>query len=79
VRDEIDKIAELAEDGLDVKPGKQLCIGMNSLNVEVVFSTGDTSRFNVSGTARCDPSLYPSVWALDSMATVAYRSYKNRL
>ena len=79
VRDEIDKIAELAEDGLDVKPGKQLCMGMNSLNVEVVFSTGDTSRFNVSGAARCDPSLYPSVWALDSMATVAYRSYKNRL
>ncbi len=79
MRDEIDKIAELAEDGLDVNPGKQPCVGMNSFNIEVVFSTGDTSRFDVSGAARCDPSLYPSVWALDSMATVVYRTYKSRL
>lgn len=79
VRDEIDKIAELAEDGLDVNPGKLPCTGMNSLNIEVVYNTGDTSRFDVSGLARCDPSLYPSVWALDSMATMVYRTYKSRL
>lgn len=79
VRDEIEKIAELAEDGLDINPGPQPCVGMNSLNIEVVFSTGDTSRFDVSGAARCDPSLYPSVWALDSVAKVVYQTYKSRL
>lgn len=79
LRDEIEKIAELAEDGLDVNPGKQLCVGMNSMNVEVVFNTGDTSRFEVSGTARCDPSLCPSVWALDSIAMVVFHNYKSRL
>ncbi len=79
MRDEIDKIAELAEDGLDVNPGKIPCVGMNSFNIEVVFNTGDTSRFEVSPAARCDPSLYPSVWALDSMAMLVFRTYKSRL
>lgn len=79
MRDEIDKIIESAEDGIDVKVGKQPCVGMNSLNVSVVYNTGDTSRFAVTGSARCDPSLYPSVWAVDSMATEMYRAYKNKL
>ena len=79
VRDEIEKIAELAEDGLDVNAGKLPCVGMKSLNVEVVYNTGDTSRFEVSGAARCDPSLYPSVWALDSIGMVVFKSYKSRL
>ena len=78
VRDEIEKIAELAEDGLDVNAGKLPCVGMKSLNVEVVYNTGDTSRFEVSGAARCDPSLYPSVWALDSIGMVVFKSYKSR-
>lgn len=79
MRDEIDKIIESAEDGIDVKVGKQPCVGMNSLNVSVVYNTGDTSRFAVTGSARCDPSLYPSVWAVDSMATEMYRAYKSKL
>ena len=76
MRDEIDKIVEFAEDGIDVKAGKLPCVGMNSLNIAVVYNTGDTSRFAVSGSARCDPSLYPSVWALDSMATEVFRVHK---
>lgn len=76
VHDEIDRIAELAEDGLAIKPGKQPCVGMNSMNVEVVYNTGDTSRIAILGSVRCDPSLYPSVWALDSMATEMYRNFK---
>ncbi len=79
VRDEIEKIAEMAEDGLDINAGKLPCVGMNSMNVEVVYNTGDTSRFEVSGAARCDPSLYPSVWALDSIAMVVFKTYKSRL
>ena len=79
IRDEIERIAEMAEDGLDVNPGKQLCVGMNSLNVEVIFNTGDTSRFEVSGTARCDRTLCPSVWNLDSIAMVVFHNYKSRL
>ena len=79
IRDEIEKIAELAEDGLDVNAGKLPCVGMNSMNIEVVYNTGDTSRFEVSGSARCDPSLYPSVWALDSIGMVVFKTYKSRL
>ena len=79
ISDEIENIAELAEDGLDVNAGKQPCVGMNSMNVEVVYNTGDTSRFEVSGSARCDPSLYPSVWALDSISMVIFKNYKSRL
>ena len=78
MRDEIDKIVEFAEDGLDVKQGRLPCVGMNSLNVAVVYNTGDTSRFAVTGSARCDPTLYPSVWAVDSMATEMFRAYKVR-
>lgn len=78
VRDEIERIAEFAEDGLAIKPGKQPCAGMNSLQVSVVYNTGDTSRIAISGSVRCDPSLYPSVWALDSMATDIYRAHKNK-
>ena len=76
MRDEIDKIIEFAEDGIDVKAGKLPCVGMNSFNIAVVYNTGDTSRFAVTGSARCDPSLYPSVWALDSMATEILRVQK---
>lgn len=78
IRDEIEKIADYAEDGMDVKAGKQPCVGMNSMDIAVVYSTGDTARFAVTGAARCDPTLYPSVWALDSMATQAFRTHKNR-
>jgi hypothetical protein len=78
MRDEIDKIVEYAEDGMDIKAGKQPCVGMNSLNVAVVYNTGDTTRFAVTGSARCDPSLYPSVWAVDSMATEHYRVHKGK-
>jgi hypothetical protein len=76
IRDEIDKIIEFAEDGVDVKAGKLPCVGMNSLNIAVVYNTGDTSRFAITGSARCDPSLYPSVWAVDSMAMERFRIYK---
>ena len=79
VRDEIMKVAEFAEDGMDVKQGKLPCVGMNSMDVAVVYNTGDTSHFAVSGSARCDPSLYPSVWALDSLATETYKTYKSKL
>lgn len=78
MRDEIDRIAEFAEDGLAIKPGKQPCVGMNSMNVEVVYNTGDTSRIAISGSVRCDPSLYPSIWALDSMATEMYHNFKSK-
>lgn len=77
MRDEIDKIVEFAEDRIDVKAGKLPCVGMNSLIIAVVYNTGDTSRFAVTGSARCDPSLYPSVWALDSMATEMFRLHKS--
>ena len=76
VRDDIDQIAEFAEEGLVIKPGKQPCVGMNSLHVSVIYNTGDTSHIAVSGNVRCDPTLYPSVWALDSVATELYRRRK---
>jgi hypothetical protein len=76
VRDEIERVAEIVEDGLAIKPGKQPCVGMNSMNVAIVYNTGDTSRIAISGSVRCDPTLYPSIWALDSMATEMFRKSK---
>ena len=78
VRDEIERVAEFAEDAVALKRGKQPCIGMKSLDVAVVYNTGDTSRIAISGSVRCDPTLYPSVWALDSMATEMYRNFKGK-
>jgi hypothetical protein len=76
VREEIERIAELANDGIAIKPGKQPCVGMNSLNVAVIYNTGDTSRIAISGSVRCDPSLYPSVWALDSLGKELFSKSK---
>lgn len=78
MRDEIEKVAEFTDDALSIKQGKQPCVGMNSLQVSVIYSTGDTSRIAISGSVRCDPSLYPSVWALDSMATEMYKKNKTQ-
>jgi hypothetical protein len=72
-REEIyDNILELAElpDGVDIKPGKQACVGSRSIDISVIFNNGDTSRFSIMGGARCDKSLCPSFWAIDSLANV---------
>jgi hypothetical protein len=66
--DEMEKVADLATDGIDIKPGKIPCLGMNSLDIMVIYNSGDTNRFAITGGARCDRALAPSVWKLDSMA-----------
>jgi hypothetical protein len=72
-REEVyDKILELAElpDGIDIKPGKQTCVGSQGIDVSVIFNNGDTSRFSIMGGARCDKSLCPSFWHIDSLTTL---------
>jgi hypothetical protein len=67
-----DKILELAElpDGIDIKPGKQPCVGSQGIDVSVIFNNGDTSRFSIMGGARCDKSLCPSFWHIDSLTNL---------
>jgi hypothetical protein len=76
-REEVyDNILELGElpDGIDVKPGKLPCVGSRSVDVSVIFNNGDTSRFSITGGARCDPSLCPPFWQIDSLAEVLIKS-----
>jgi hypothetical protein len=70
--DVYDKILEIAElpDGIDIKPGKQTCIGSQGIDVSVIFNNGDTSRFSIMGGARCDKSLCPSFWHIDSLTNL---------
>jgi hypothetical protein len=67
-----DNILELAElpDGIDIKPGKQQCVGSRGVDISVIYTNGDTSRFSIMGGARCDQTLCPSFWAIDSFANL---------
>ncbi|MDZ7877655.1 MAG: hypothetical protein U5L45_08295 [Saprospiraceae bacterium] len=79
-REEIyDQILELAElpDGIDIKPGKQNCVGSQGIDVSVIFNNGDTSRFSIMGGARCDKSLCPPFWHIDSLTNLLLAD-KNR-
>jgi hypothetical protein len=58
------------EEGWEVMPGKEPCVGMRGVNVALIYTTGDTTRFKISGTARCDNSLMPEWSLLDSLSTV---------
>jgi hypothetical protein len=72
-REEVyDKILELAElpDGIDIKPGKQTCVGSQGIDVSVIFTNGDTSRFSIMGGARCDKSLCLPFWHIDSLTNL---------
>jgi hypothetical protein len=67
-----DNISELADypDDVDIKPGKLPCVGSNSIDISLAFANGDTSRFSIMGGARCDPSLCPPFWAIDSLVNL---------
>jgi hypothetical protein len=72
-REEIyDNMLELAElpDGIDIKPGKQACVGSRSIDISVIFNNGDTSRFSIMGGARCDKTLCLPFWAIDSLTNI---------
>jgi hypothetical protein len=72
-REEVyDNLVALADlpDGVDIKPGKQVCVGSRSIDIAVLFSNGDTARFSIMGGARCDRTLCPPFWHLDSLANV---------
>jgi hypothetical protein len=58
------------EEGMEVMPGKEPCVGMRGVNVALIYTTGDTTRFRISGSARCDRSLMPEWSLLDSLSTV---------
>ena len=67
-----DSILELADmpDDVDIKPGKQACVGGRGIDISVSYANGDTTRFSIMGGARCDKTLCPSFWALDSLANL---------
>ena len=67
-----DNILELSDlpDGIDIKPGKQPCVGSQGIDIAVFYANGDTTRFSIMGGARCDKTLCPSFWALDSLANL---------
>ena len=70
-RDDVyDNLLELADfpDGVDIKPGKQPCVGSRSIDIVLLFNNGDTTHFSIMGGARCDKTLCAPFWALDSLA-----------
>ena len=72
-RDDVyDNLLELADfpDGVDIKPGKQPCVGTRSIDIAILFSNGDTTHFSIMGGARCDKTLCAPFWALDSLANL---------
>ena len=72
-RDDVyDNLLELADfpDGVDIKPGKQPCVGSRSIDIAILFTNGDTTNFSIMGGARCDKSLCAPFWALDSLANL---------
>jgi hypothetical protein len=71
-----DNLIALSElpDGIDIKPGKQPCVGSRSIDISVIFANGDTSRFSIMGGARCDPSLCPPFWELDSLTNLLVKN-----
>jgi hypothetical protein len=58
------------EEGGEVMPGKDPCVGMRGVNVALIYTTGDTTHFKISGSARCDKSLMPEWSLLDSLSSV---------
>ena len=78
-RDDVyDNLLELADfpDGIDIKPGKQPCVGGRSIDIAILFTNGDTTNFSIMGGARCDKTLCAPFWALDSLANLL-RTNKN--
>ena len=70
--DVYDNLLELADfpDGVDIKPGKQSCVGSRSIDIAILFTNGDTTNFSIMGGARCDKTLCAPFWALDSLANL---------
>jgi hypothetical protein len=73
--DVYDNILALADfpDGVDIKPGPQPCVGSRGIDISVIYTNGDTSSFSIMGGARCDKTLCPPFWALDSLANLLIR------
>ena len=73
IREELrDNLTELSDipDGSDIKQGKAPCVGANNIDIAMIFSSGDTSRFSILGAARCDKSLCQPFWSIDSIAKI---------
>jgi hypothetical protein len=66
------------EEGWEVMPGKEPCVGMRGVNAALIYTTSDTTRFKISGTARCDNSLMPEWSLLDSLSTVLLEENKGK-
>jgi hypothetical protein len=66
------------EEGWEVMPGKEPCAGMQGVKVALIYTTGDTTRFKISGSARCDKSLMPEWSLLDSLSTVLLAENKGK-
>jgi hypothetical protein len=69
--DNMIKLADLP-DGMEIIPGKVPCVGKKSINVSIIFNTGDTSRFKISGGALCDNDVIPEWKLIDSLTSVIY-------
>jgi hypothetical protein len=66
------------EEGWEVMPGKEPCVGMRGVNAALIYTTSDTTRFKISGSARCDNSLMPEWSLLDSLSTVLLEENKGK-
>jgi hypothetical protein len=66
-----DQLSEI-EDGWEIKPGKDICVGMRGVEVALIYTTGDTTRFKINGSARCDKNLIPEWSQLDSLSELMY-------
>ncbi len=69
LNEQIEALANV-EDGEELKQGKKPCVGMRSVDVNVVYNTGDTTRFRISGGARCDATILPAWHQMDSLAKI---------
>jgi hypothetical protein len=69
-----DNMVQLSDipDGMEITPGKVPCVGKRGIDVAIIFNTGDTSRFKISGGALCDRDVIPEWKLIDSLTSVIY-------
>lgn len=71
IYDNLVKLSDIP-DGMEINPGKVPCVGHKSINVAIIFNTGDTSRFKINGGALCDADVIPEWKMIDSITNVLY-------
>lgn len=73
IYDNLVKLSDIP-DGMEIIPGKVPCVGRKGVNVAIIFNTGDTSHFKISGGALCDNDVIPEWKFIDSVSNILYNN-----